>query len=87
MNTNPQAFPRPYESIPGMDLRDYFAARCPEIEIGSVTVGDILEFKGLKRNEGMDRIKPEWWQEWRCAQRYAYADAMLAARAQTPPQP
>jgi len=42
MNHQPQAFPKPYNGQPGMDLRDFFAAMAMQAEVASDSwLGDI----------------------------------------------
>lgn len=75
------AFPVPgYNNPQGMTLRDYFAAHCPDSEVDCPTWGEIKKFKGLVGSLAIESWRPEWTAEFKAAKRYAYADAMLAAR-------
>lgn len=66
----------------GMTLRDYFAAHCPDSALPkSVTWGDIIKFKRLPSNSRIEEWKDEWTEEYFATARYAYADAMIRARA------
>jgi len=68
----------------GMNLRDYFAAHCPDSELPqSVSEGDIIKAFNMKDQNGQ-RLDPNFRREAtvkiRAIARYAYADAMLEAR-------
>jgi len=68
----------------GMNLRDYFAAHCPDSELPqSVSEGDIIKAFSMTPQTG-ERLDPEFRRaatvKIRCLARYDYADAMLAAR-------
>ena len=63
-----------------IELRDYFAAHCPQEMTECVTWGEIRSFKKLKEGTSIEAWRPEYTLEWRCAKRYEYADAMLKAR-------
>jgi len=63
-----------------IELRDYFAAHCPDSELPKdITEGDIIKAFNLT-NTGQ-RLDPEFRKtattKMRCIARYAYADAML----------
>ena len=67
-----------------IELRDYFAAHCPDSEIPqSVSEGDIIKAFNMKDQNGQ-RLDPNFRREAtmkiRAIARYAYADAMLEAR-------
>lgn len=62
----------------GMSLRDYFAIRCPDSEIGRVTIGDINRHLG--RENYTAEMEDKAAREIRMNRRYQFADAMLEAR-------
>ena len=67
-----------------VSLRDYFAAHCPDSELPqSVSEGDIIKAFSMTPQTG-ERLDPDFRRsatvKIRCLARYAYADAMLAAR-------
>ena len=67
-----------------IDLRDYFAAHCPDSELPKeVTEGDIIRGFNMTPQNG-ERLNPEFRRQAtvkiRALARYAYADAMLEAR-------
>jgi len=73
-----------FKYFEGMGLRDYFAAHCPDSELPqSVSEGDIIKALSMTPQNG-ERLDPEFRRaatvQIRCLARYAYADAMLAAR-------
>ena len=73
MAENPQAFPISElgtHGTYGMTLRDYFAAKAMQ---GMVTSQQDVEMRG----------HPDWRDEF-SREAYRYADAMLAAREDTP---
>jgi hypothetical protein len=67
-----------------IELRDYFAAHCPDSELPKeVTEGDIIRELNMTPQNG-ERLNPEFRRQAtvkiRCMARYAYANAMLEAR-------
>jgi hypothetical protein len=68
----------------GMSLRDYFAAHCPEAyTTNAMTMGEVCTILGLpsanERSPTAEQILKARRIK-RAADRYAYADAMLAQR-------
>lgn len=94
MDGVPPAYP--WNSYPGVDVRDYFAAVAPDPS----DVCDLLGWeKDLKIGDGDEIGEAEWrdtmisrWHELPMAKRllvstrfaYLWADAMLAARKESP---
>lgn len=82
VNDGGPAFPNPPGAFnphtgPGMSLRDYFAAHAPEMPDGWTGIVPLSE--RLSRADDMLYRLIEW--------RWFYADAMLAARLNTPTAP
>jgi hypothetical protein len=70
-----------------ISLRDYFAVHCPESEIPqSVSEGDIIKTFNMTEQVGQ-RLDADFRKDAtvkiKAMARYAYADAMLAARGDT----
>ena len=82
------AFPRagktteeqPPYGFPGMSLRDYFAANCPDVAAINIKY-DAEELAGPQPAEGALRELLIWNCRVEAALRYIYADAMLAERS------
>ena len=88
------AFPHPknggawgIDPVPGMTLRDYFAAHAPDIpndfcrEIKSEPTVTIHppDLKGNTKTYGAQPV-PESYRSWRARWAYFFADAMMAER-------
>lgn len=70
------------DSVPGMSLRDYFAAHAPSPIADGATPGGVSELTGVPMPTSQSDA-PAWGQFWLKAEailRYRYADAMIAAR-------
>jgi len=64
----------------GMDLRDYFAAHCPEFEIPKIVLDDVAEYLSKPSHMVFGEEMAEGFIKLRALARYKYADAMLDAR-------
>lgn len=85
---NEPAFPTTEEhglnsGMPGMTLRDYFAAHAPEQET-DFSWSDIKKLLKLPNNAPIEGWTPEMSRLCAAKKRYEYADAMLRAREVQP---
>ena len=64
----------------GMDLRDYFAAHCPESEIPKIVLDDVAKYLSKPSHMVFGEEMTEGFRKLRALARYRYADAMLGAR-------
>lgn len=64
----------------GMDLRDYFAAHCPESEMPGVVLEDVAKYLNKPTHMVFGKEMQDGFKKLRALARYEYADAMMGAR-------